>query len=321
MAHNLEILDNGQASMAYAGEVPWHGLGVAVPPDLSPNQMLEAAGLDWKVETKPCYTKIGNKQVDINRQALVRDSDGKILDIISNNWKPVQNETAFDFFNEFVEAGDMEMNTAGSLAGGRTVWALAKVKESFELFRGKDVVESHLLFTNPHVYGQTIFIQFTPIRVVCQNTLALSLKTKTEHMLRLHHRHEFDPEAAKEALGLAHNKLKDYKERASFLAKKKMKDEDIVEYFTRIFPITGSNKREKEMSRNATYAIEEAFENQPGAELGRGTFWHGFNTVTFMADHILGRSADTRLQSAWYGTNRNLKTHAMEVALEMAEKA
>jgi len=56
-------------------------------------------------------------------------TDGKVLDVVGDDWNPVQNEEAFQFFSEYVLAGDMEMNTAGSLKGGRNVWALAKVKE------------------------------------------------------------------------------------------------------------------------------------------------------------------------------------------------
>ena len=105
MAHNLEMI-NGVAQMAYAyrnaGDLPWHGLGTKVSNDLTPLQMLEAAGLDWRVNTQPCFTMIDDKRQKIGKQALVRDSDNKILDIISDDWKPMQNEDAFKFFNEFV---------------------------------------------------------------------------------------------------------------------------------------------------------------------------------------------------------------------------
>ena len=82
MSHELEFV-NGQAQMAYAKrnemDVPWHGLGVAVDSDLTPLQMLEAAGLDWKVNTVPCFTMIDDKRVKIGKQALVRDRDNKIV--------------------------------------------------------------------------------------------------------------------------------------------------------------------------------------------------------------------------------------------------
>ena len=317
MAHELEIV-NGKAQMAYVGAVPWHGLGVKVPADLTPEQMLDAAGLNWSVEKIPAYAEIAGKQVKIGQSALVRDRDNKILDVVSDDWNPVQNAEAFDFFNEFVAAGDMEMHTAGSLKDGQIVWGLAKVKDSFELFKG-DQIDSYLLFSNFHKYGHSTDVRFTPIRVVCNNTLTLSLNSSVERMAKISHRKVFKPESVKEMLGIATDKLTKYKEMASFLGSKKAKDEDIVEYFTRIFPVTGAAK-EKQVSKNAEMAMS-ILHTQPGAEYAEGSWWQPFNAVTYLTDHLAGRSADTRLTSAWYGYNKGVKTKALELAVEMAEAA
>jgi len=319
MAHMIEMV-NGKAQMAYAGDKPWHGLGTEVPRDLTPAQMLEAAGLDWTVEKVPAFAKVGGKNVAIGQSALVRSFDNAILDVVSDDWNPVQNEEAFDFFNEFVAAGDMEMHTAGSLRDGQIIWGLAKVKESFELFKG-DQIDSYLLFSNFHKYGFSTDVRFTPIRVVCNNTLTLSLNSKVERMVKISHRKVFDPSNVKEMLGIATNKLAKYKDMAEFLGSKKAKDEDIVQYFQRIFPVTGSNEnKKKEVSKNAQIAMD-ILHTQPGAEYAEGTWWQPFNAVTFMTDHIIGRTADTRLTSAWYGYNKGVKTKALETAIEMAEAA
>ena len=315
MAHMIEMLD-GKASMAWAGETPWHGIGTKVPNDLTPDQMLKAAGLDWRVTPVPAFAEIGGKQVSVGHSALVRDIDNKILDVITDDWIPNQNETAFEFFNDFVAAGEMEMHTAGSLKGGQLVWALAKVKDAFELFNG-DTVESYLLFTNPHKYGWSIDVRFTPIRVVCNNTLTLSLNTQSSKIVKVSHRREFDGDVVKETLGVAKEKLAKYKEMAAYLGSKRYNDENIVDYFKRVFPVSGAKK---EMSKNAEIALE-IMDQQPGAEFAEGTWWQAFNAVTFMTDHVIGRSADNRLQSAWYGANKNLKTKALETAVEMADAA
>ena len=316
MAHNIEMVD-GKAQMAYSGEKPWHGLGFEVPADLTPEQMLEAAGLDWEVEKVEAYANVAGKNVQVGRSALVRTSDNKILDVVSNDWNPVQNSEAFEFFNDFIAEGDMEMHTAGSLAGGQIVWGLAKVKDSFELFGG-DRVDSYLHFTNFHKYGFSTDVRFTPIRVVCNNTLTLSLNTKVEKMVKISHRREFDGDNVKLMLGIAHEKLTKYKEMATFLGSKRAKDEDVVEFFKRIFPTGQNAKKQDEMCRNAKTALS-IIDSQPGAEFAQGSWWQIFNTVTYMTDHLLGRSSDTRLTSAWYGHNKGLKTKALETALEMAE--
>jgi hypothetical protein len=308
MAHNVE-------TMAYAGEVPWHGLGVKVPGDLTPDQMLEAAGLNWTVEKIPAYATVAGKQVDIGRGVLVRSTDNSVLDVVGDDWNAIQNHEAFEFFNEFVAAGDMEMHTAGSLRDGQIVWALAKVKESFELFKG-DQVDSYLLFSNFHRYGFSTDVRFTPIRVVCNNTLTLSLNQKVENSVKISHRKEFDADVTKEMLGIAKDKLIRYKEMASFLGSKKAKNEDIVEYFNRIFPAGGK----KDVSRKADRALE-ILHTQPGAKYAEGSWWQPFNAITYLTDHELGRTTDTRMQSAWYGYNKNLKTKALELAVEMAEAA
>ena len=84
MAHLIE-------TMAYAGEVPWHGLGVKVPADLAPEQMLRKAELDWQVRKEPAFATVDGKRVNVGWSALVRDTDSKILDVVSNDWNPVQN--------------------------------------------------------------------------------------------------------------------------------------------------------------------------------------------------------------------------------------
>jgi len=311
MAHMVE-------TMAYAGEVPWHGLGVKVPADLTPEQMLEKAGLDWTVDKVDLF--YGENKMVPGKKGLVRSSDGRYLDTIGDDWNPLQNVDAFEFFNDFVMAGDMEMHTAGALENGRRVWALAKVKDTFEVFK-EDVIEQYLLFSNPHKYGMSIDVRMTPIRVVCNNTLTFALDMMSDRMVRINHRAEFDADAVKETLGVAKEKLDTYKEAAVFLGSKRYNKENIVEYFSRVFPRT-SNKRDDEenVSRNAKQALE-IIDTQPGAEFGRGSWWQAFNTVTYMTDHTLGRSQDTRLQSAWFGGNRKKKMDALELALEYAEAA
>ena len=323
MAHMIEMI-NGKAQMAYAGDTPWHGLGTRVPNDLTPVQMLEAAGLDWSVEPVEFFNDTATTEIYTGMKSLVRSLDSKVLTNIGENWEPVQNIEAFEFFNDFVMAGDMEMHTAGSLRDGQIVWALAKVKESFSLAtkKGEDVVESYLLFSNPHKYGFALDVRFTPIRVVCNNTLTLSLQAKGDNMVRLNHRRKFNADEVKETLGIAKDKLAAYKEMAQFLSTKRYTKDNLVEYFSGLFPKHNveSVKEVKDLSRNAVRAIE-VLDTQPGAEMGEGTWWQAYNAVTYLADHELGRSADSRLTSAWYGTNRNLKMRALDTAVEMAEAA
>ena len=122
MAHLVE-------TMAYSGSVPWHGLGTPVSNDLTPVQMQEKAGLDWKVREVESYIEFDGRKMSTGQKSLVRESDGRILTNVGENWNPVQNSEAFEFFSEYVMSGDLEMHTAGTLKNGLMVGALAKVKD------------------------------------------------------------------------------------------------------------------------------------------------------------------------------------------------
>ena len=318
MAHEVE-------TMAYAGQVPWHGLGVPVSNDLTPVQMMEKAELNWKVREVESFIEFDGKRMPTGQKSLVRETDGKILTNVGENWNPVQNETAFDFFHEYVMAGDMEMNTAGSLKGGQMVWALAKVKDSFEILGG-DRIDSYLLFSNPHQYGKAIDIRFTPIRVVCNNTLSLSLDSKKDNSVKMGHRVEFDASQVKRALGIAKHKMETYSDMATFLAGKRFTQDSYIEYLNAVFPRTADKRVQGKglsidtLSRNAKIAYD-VLETQPGAEYGEGSWWQAFNSVTFITDHVQGRNSDNRLYSSWFGGNQIRKRDALKTAIEYAEAA
>ena len=314
MAHEIEMV-NGVAQMAYAGETPWHGLGTEVSDDISTDGMMKAAGLDWSVTKQPMYymDDLGEMGEVPGKSALVRSSDNKVMDIVGSDWNPVQNAEAFEFFREFVDAGDMQMHTAGSLKEGKMVWALAKVNDGFTIktAQGEDSIESYLLFSNPHQYGKSIDVRFTPIRVVCNNTLTLSLNQNVDQYVRVGHQRPFNAEDAMATLGMAQQKLETYKEAAEYLCQKSYTTDQMLDYFNQVFP--SASDRDSNKSREA----QEVMHTQAGANLGEGTFWQLFNTVTYMTDHTLGRNNDNRLQSSWYGSNQNVKKKALELAVNM----
>ena len=307
--------------MAYVGDVPWHGLGTLVSNDLTPGQMMKAAGVDWRVQEVESFIEYNGEKRKTGQKSLVRETDGKILTNVGENWNPVQNEQAFEFFNEYVLAGDMEMHTAGSLKGGNYVWALAKVKESFDLFGG-DQVDSYMLFSNPHVYGKSIDIRFTPIRVVCNNTLTFALNSQAQRAVKVGHRTAFDADTVKATMGIAHEKFAKYKELAQFLGQKRFSVDSLMQYYNEVFPLTSGQTKQEEVnadtiSRMAKQAYS-VLETQPGAEFAEGSWWQAFNSVTYVTDHLQGRNADNRLHSQWFGSNQLRKIKAAEKAVEYA---
>ena len=210
------------------------------------------------------------------------------------------------------------MHTAGSLKDGRVVWGLAKMKDQFALFND-DVTEQYLLLVNPHTFGNGIHVRSTPIRVVCNNTLSFALGSASDVKSTQNHRKMFDVDQMKQAIGLTREKLAQYETMASFLASKQFSEEKFKEYLNVVFPnFSKKEGAELNLSRNANRALE-IVDTQPGAEFGRGTWWQAFNSVTYLTDHELGRSQDSRLNSAWLGVNKDRKNMALEKAVEFAE--
>ena len=319
MSHELEMV-NGKAMMAYRASEgrPWHRLGTAVGDDLTPQEMMKAAGLDWRVETVETVAFFGEDIIPTGAKALIRETDHAVLaPMIGNDWNPVQNADAFNFFNEFVSSGDMMMDTAGSLRDGKIVWALADVKESFQLFGG-DEVKGYLLFSNPHVYGKSIEVKFVQERVVCNNTLVMALSEVGQPSVRINHRSKFNEEEVKRILGIGSTKMGNFKEAAEFLGNKRYTDVAFERFLIDVFG--KSNKDGKTLSRTGERALE-IVDSQPGSEFAPGTWWNAYNAVTYLTDHELGRSEDTRMASAWFGTNAKRKVNALNTALKYAEEA
>lgn len=318
MSHNVE-------TMAYAGETPWHGLGKKVHADLTPEQFLVEAGLDWRVEKRPSYFE--NKEgvfVPNGTFTLVRDIDDKVLtDGVGRDWHPTQNHEMAGFFHDFVMDNEISIETGGSLQDGKIVWFLGKTKRAFSLkFNGgEDLVENYLLFSLYHKFGFASDIRNTDIRVVCNNTFSEAHGKEATHNVKFDHRQAFNVEEAKLTLAASYEAQRKYREKAEFLSTKYIGGADPLDYFQDLFP-TASKK--KEYSRNALLC-NSVMETQPGAELGEGTWWQAFNAVTYAIDHKIGKIEDNstqvraeRLQSSWYGHNRKTKTDALELALGYA---
>ena len=322
MAHELTMVD-GKAQMVWVGETPWHGLGQKVDAGTSPMEMLEMSGNDWTVEKRELTFDGG---VVPNQKVLVKSDDNQVLSIVGNDWNPIQNHEAADMFVEYCENGEMQMETMGSLKDNQIFWGLAKVQKSFALKtpQGEDLVESYFLFSNPHQFGRSADVRFTPIRVVCNNTLTLSLNTSSQASVKVSHRTAFDKNSVLTQLGLADQKMETYQEAAQLLVSKRIQGDDLIQFFNEVFPNTYKAKTGRvadklidQLSKTAKRGLE-VMETQPGAEMGAGTWWSAFNAATYLVDHEIGRSVDTRLQSAWFGQGQQKKVNALQKAVEYA---
>lgn len=323
---------------------PWKGLGYRLmcPPgeQLTTDEIVTQSHLDWEVIRDPLRTKTRNIPVP-GRVALIRETDGAFFDLVGSNWKPNQNRQGIDFFRRLCENGGLDLHTAGSVSGGKIIWAIAKMKDSFTL-PGGDVVEGHLLFANPHMFAKSAVIEFLPIRAVSESGIVLSMSNaKKGKKVKVSHKTDFDPTVVAQALAASKEAFKQYEATARLLASKKPTDKQIEEYFNYLFPVIRYNtkkkvdltaegmsvndiivagrsgKQKRDISKNAE-RLFELLESQPGADLSRGTWWHVLNTIFYITNHEFGRTVDSRLSSAWFGANRRLNLRALKKAIEMA---
>lgn len=317
-------------TMAYAGDVPWHGLGNKVSPTLSAEQMLKAAHLDWTVSKRQLYMESNKVHKPVpGSYALVRDTDERVLSTVGAGYKPVQNRDSIAFFKKFVDAGKMKMHTAGSLKGGQYIWALAELDADFKVgSKNTDQMKSYLLMMSPHVWSKSLLFQYTAVRVVCWNTLNLALGSSLAgngSAFRMIHSTEFSDDVkatAEEALGLSVAQSKEFANIAAQLSGKRAKADDVEQFFCDVLRIADDEKTEIEQGeRRVPRTLEKfqlALQFAPGAKLdtAKGTWWGAINAVTYVADHQLGRSRDAGLTSAWFGQAALMKKRAVELALE-----
>jgi phage/plasmid-like protein (TIGR03299 family) len=295
--------------MVYTNEVPWHSLGHKVTQAKTVAEMIKLSKTDWTVSKQPLYLD-GAKDPISEAFALMRSRDKAILDVVGPAYTPVQNVEGFEFFNEYIKAGSAEMDTMGSLRGGKYVWGLANLKAGFKL-AGRDEVKGYLLVAIPHQQGKSFVIKITTIRVVCMNTLMLALR-KGGDEFRMVHRRVFDKhvmEEAKQTLGIARDQIKEFGEVANHLKKMKMSKDKAFETFALVY--APGDKFTMEDAPEKVKRVMDIYENAPGADPGTG--WGVLNAVTYYADHVASRTADKRLTNAWFGKTGAQKERVLEL--------
>jgi phage/plasmid-like protein (TIGR03299 family) len=322
-------------TMAWTGEVPWHGLGQEVTNKLSPEEMLVAAGIDWEVEKRKIYFELTNGKMGIvpDQYALTRKTDEKVLSVVGRVYKEVQNHDAVSFFKDFTEAGDMTMETMGSLWGGRHIWALARIGKDIMAGKGKsDELRNYLLMCSSHVQGKANIMQFTSVRVVCWNTLTMALGGNlkgAKDAFRMPHYQPFNDNVktrAQEALGLAIGQVEEYKTNVDKLVKAKVSTEQVEEYFCEVLQF---DPKAEGLAIKADGTVREPYDlpkfraaltHAPGAKLPTaiGTAWGAYNAVTYVVDHDLGKDRSTALKNIWLGHKSDVKRRAFDLALEVA---
>ena len=234
-------------SMFYVRETPWHGLGTKVLEAPASKEALILAGLNWRVLQEPIYT--GTEELINGYKANVRDSDRKVLGVVTDRYKVIQNDEAFAFTDGLLGEG-VKYETAGSLQGGRKVWLLAHMPHEYII--SGERISPYLLFSNTHDGSGAIKVALTPIRVVCQNTLNLAL-SRAKRCWSMIHTGDIKEkiQEAKDTLFLAEKYMDELGKEFEALRMKKLTDKRVMEYIEVLLPIEDGStpQQEKNMKR------------------------------------------------------------------------
>lgn len=326
MAHAIDET-SGAPAMAYVGTEgkPWHGLGEPIQEGATIKQIEKAARLAWKVERRPVLYQVGDSpdsvKVDGDHQVIFRSDTQAVLDVTGKGYVPHQNSEVLEFFQEYLAAGEMFIDTAGALNGGKQIWVLAKLNKSFKL-PGKDEVQGYVMLMNPHQYGKGMIGKMTAVRVVCWNTLMAALGAEGASV-KIWHTAEFNKdrqEKVKEQLGIASERFEAFEDEAKILVRTKLVLDDAVKLTAGIFNTDTTDPLEKQ-GRTVQRVIELYQGAGKGAQLASSqeTAWGLLNGVTQYIDHEYGRTQNARLTNAWLGSGDRLKRNAKIQLLEAAQ--
>lgn len=321
MAHG--ILEND--TMFSVKEKPWHKLGTVVETAPTVKEAIKLAGLDWKVEQKPlqAVTNDGNLQV-ITHKAVLREDTQDILGVVGTSYHPLQNTEAFEWFEPFIDNGLASLETAGSLFNGKKVWILAKTHKEADVVAG-DTVESYILLSNSHDGSSTVKVGFTPIRVVCNNTLSYAEGANISKLIRVRHTSSVveNLQLVRDLMDTVNTQFIATVEQYRELTRRDVSVEDLRMYVKQVFSrqkleniITDYEAREKaqiEAERKKLLdRVEEIFELEPARKT-----WNMYNAVNSYLCHDRCRNAELRQNSIWFGDSKLLDRKAFELARKM----
>ena len=317
MAHLIE-------QMAYTGHTPWHGLGNPLTANQPIDVWAKQAGMDWEICNTPVRfitgkpEAIGEVLTYPDRNVLYRSDTNAPLSVVGQRYKVVQPREILEFYRDLTEVSGFELETAGVLKGGRKMWALARTGQSGTL-KGNDVTNAYILLATACDGSMATTAQFTSIRVVCNNTLAVAL-ADTNGVVKVPHSTNFDPQAVKKKLGISVSTWNEFMYRMKALSERNVTSREAKDYISQIFIGHNHDMAEKTQARSMTKVLN-LFDGQGmGAELtsAKGTAFGLLNAVTEFVDHERKtKSIDHRLDSAWFGQGATIKRKALDQAVSM----
>jgi phage/plasmid-like protein (TIGR03299 family) len=328
--HELDF-SKGFAAIAYRGKKPWHELGQEITQNVPLEEWQRLAGLDYEVKRRPVFTfsDAGGQIRFASRRALVRSDTEHPLAIVGDNYKVVQPQEVIEFFRTLVCQAGFEMETAGALAGGKRVWALARTGRDFRVRGdGADTLNAYLLLATSYDAKFATTAQFTSVRVVCNNTLSFAFRegagADEKRVFRVPHFRSFVPEEVKARFGLIDDSWSRFTNDVDVLSQTPVTKKQAVEYFMELM---GYGLDDEQETLENTYTVRKllhSYETAPGQSMptAKDTAWGLVNAVSYFTDHARrARNQSSRVDSAWFGASARLKEKAFAQALQLTAVA
>jgi phage/plasmid-like protein (TIGR03299 family) len=337
MAHNLEFVrgtdGRRRAAMIYRADrgSPWHGHGTAITGAVSTAEALQWASLDWTVSLAPVYHRsllaVVKDDGTTDRPMLqvpshsivVRDTDDRVLGVVGSDWRPLQNRDAFAWFDPFLANGYAEIETAGSLRGGRRVWILARIVGADVDVGGGDTVRPYILLSHGHDGSLAIRAGLTMIRVVCENTCSAAIDAgdKNGGLVKLLHSSGAGQRLAdvREAILAARGRISDVATRYRELTTLQIRnDRQVAALVAAAWPDLSPAGKVKRYDQ-----IQELRHAAPGHDLAtaNGTAWGLYQALTEYVTHHAGRGESTRLDSMAYGNGAAALRRGLQAATDL----
>lgn len=320
--HNLNFNEQlGRHAFASVREVPWHKLGIVVPEPMTAQQAITFGGLDYFVEKKTIWTfpdgDYAGKKIP-EQFATVRMDNKTPLGVVGKHYSVLQNRDAFKFFDAMAGEGFAMFETVGALGRGERIFATAKLPESIQV--GPDLVGLYLFLTNDHTGNRGVRMAFTPVRIVCNNTLNMAL-ADNKNMISVRHMGDMIEAMKKGAkmmqqiTGLATT----WSERANRMAEFKITDEKLLELIAKAM-LPQREVASEELSQRSKQLVFDVYDysvthhtQQPVA----GTLWGFVNGITGYHQNVLEKdSAGVQMNYILEGLGARRNAAAWNLAMD-----
>lgn len=311
-------------TMAYAGAMPWHGLGNKLAAGQSIDHWKQNAGMDWAIEESEVRFITGRNGVGTlsaypGQKVLYRSDTNAPLAVVSKRFQVVQPGEILEFYRDLTEVGGFELETAGVLREGRKVWALAKTGQS-TLLKGRDRVDGYLLLATACDGTLATTAQFTSVRVVCNNTLAIAVGD-AKSAVKVPHRSQFDARAVKAQLGITVASWDGFVDRMKALVTCPVDPDSVEGLLRRVLTYPAQLDQARIVNEQAVRAARALYDGGGhGAQLASScnTAWGVLNSVTEYIDHHRrARSDDHRRDAAWFGQGAQIKQRAWNEVMKL----